>query len=72
MRSAWLRNIVSNSRRTPDATPAASFMSLAISSKKRLVVWVIAGLGFEFKSPHNNGHRLLRPQGRAERALLYQ
>jgi hypothetical protein len=26
-------------------------MSLAISSKKRLVVWVIAGLGFEFKSP---------------------
>src|SRR5262249_7618383 len=46
MRSAWLRNMVSNSRRTPEATPAASFISRAISSKKRLLVWVIAGLGF--------------------------
>src|SRR5262249_1197304 len=51
MRSAWLRNMVSNSRRTPEATPAASFISRAISSKKRLLVWVIAGLGFAFKAP---------------------
>src|SRR5262249_56094073 len=47
----WLGNMVSNSRRTPEATPAASFISRAISSKKRLLVWVIAGLGFEFKAP---------------------
>src|SRR5262245_25351572 len=51
IRSAWLRNMVSNSRRTPEATPAASFISRAISSKKRLLVWVIAGLGFAFKAP---------------------
>src|SRR4029453_14740068 len=41
--------MVSNSRRMPEATPAASFISRAISSKKRLGVWVIAGLGFGFK-----------------------
>src|SRR5262245_61459856 len=51
MRSAWLRNMVPSSRRTPEATPAASFISRAISSKKRLLVWVIAGLGFAFKAP---------------------
>src|SRR5262249_38556882 len=37
-RSAWLRNSVSNSRRTPCATPAASFISRATSSKNRFVV----------------------------------
>src|SRR6185295_14561812 len=31
----------SNSRRTPCATPAASFIRRATSSKKRLVVWVM-------------------------------
>src|SRR4029079_3279572 len=44
MRSAWLRNKVSNSRRTPCATPAASFIRRAISSKKRLLVWVMPHL----------------------------
>src|SRR4029079_10131172 len=34
--------MVSNSRRTPWATPAASFINLAISSKNRLLVWVIS------------------------------
>src|SRR5258708_11433649 len=43
-RSAWLRNSVSTSRRTPCATPAASFISRAISSKNRLLVWVMCGL----------------------------
>src|SRR5882762_5088131 len=44
MRSACVRIMVSNSRRTPPATPAASFISLPTSSKKRLVVWVIGEL----------------------------
>ena len=38
MRSAWLRNSVSNSRRTPCAMPAASFINRAASSKNRFVV----------------------------------
>jgi len=41
MRSACVRIMVSNSRRTPVATPAASFISRAASSKKRFVVWAI-------------------------------
>src|SRR5262249_43388406 len=44
MRSAWLRMTVSNSRLTPWAAPAASFIRRPISSKNRLVVWVIAKL----------------------------
>ena len=44
-RSAWVLTRVSNSRRTPWATPAASFISRATSSKKRLVVWVMTCLG---------------------------
>ena len=35
---------MSNSRRTPDATPAASFISRATSSKNRFVVCVIVRL----------------------------
>src|SRR5690349_19770340 len=42
MRSAWLRMTVSTSRLTPWAAPAASFIRRPISSKNRLVVWVIA------------------------------
>ena len=45
IRSAWVRNRVSNSRRTPWATPAASFISRATSSKNRLLVWVIGVSG---------------------------
>src|SRR5258708_29543662 len=37
--------MVSNSRRTPWATPAASFISRAASSKNRLLVCVIGGAG---------------------------
>src|SRR2546421_10844242 len=44
MRSAWVRITVSNSRRTPVATPAASFINRATSSKKRLLVWVMGSL----------------------------
>src|SRR6202022_2702649 len=42
--SAWLRTTVSTSRLTPCAAPAASFISRPISSKNRLVVWVISGI----------------------------
>src|SRR5262245_32486120 len=42
-RSVWVFTRVSNSRRTPCATPAASFISRATSSKKRLLVWVMVG-----------------------------
>src|SRR5262245_43693564 len=69
-RSAWLRNIVSNSRRTPDATPAASFMSLAISSKKRLVVWVIACLGFELNRLTTMGTVCLARKGSRHAPLI--
>jgi hypothetical protein len=41
MRSAWLRMTVSTSRLTPWAAPAASFIKRPISSKNRLLVWVI-------------------------------
>jgi hypothetical protein len=40
--SAWLRTTVSTSRLTPWAAPAASFIRRPISSKNRLLVWVIA------------------------------
>src|SRR5262245_25670307 len=43
-RSAWVLNMVSNSRLTPCATPAASFIRRATSSKKRLLVWVMVSL----------------------------
>jgi hypothetical protein len=39
-----LRTTVSTSRRTPWATPAASFISRAISSKNLLLVWVMPSL----------------------------
>src|SRR5258708_14779782 len=40
--SAWLRTTVSTSRLTPWAAAAASFIRRPISSKNRLLVWVIA------------------------------
>src|SRR4051812_32076943 len=40
--SAWLRTTASTSRLTPCAAPAASFIRRPISSKNRLLVWVIA------------------------------
>src|SRR2546429_8291651 len=40
--SAWLRTTVSISRLTPWAAPAASFIRRPISSKNRLLVWVIS------------------------------
>src|SRR5213078_2843424 len=40
--SAWLRTTVSTSRLTPWAAPAASFIRRPISSKNRLLVWVIS------------------------------
>src|SRR5882672_9425140 len=42
--SAWLRTTVSTSRLTPWAAPAASFIRRPISSKNRLLVWVISGI----------------------------
>src|ERR1700744_2780758 len=42
--SAWLRTTASTSRLTPCAAPAASFIRRPISSKNRLLVWVIRGL----------------------------
>src|SRR4051812_1848817 len=39
---AWLRTTVSTSRFTPWAAPAASFIRRPDSSKKRVLVWVIA------------------------------
>src|SRR5258708_6990603 len=40
--SAWLRTTVSTSRLTPWAAPAASFIRRPISSKNRLLVWVMS------------------------------
>src|SRR5215470_4523023 len=42
--SACVLNMVSTSRLMPCATPAASFIRRATSSKKRLLVWVMARL----------------------------
>src|SRR3954449_5087690 len=42
--SAWVRITVSNSRLTPCAAPAASFIRRPISSKNRLLVWVMSNL----------------------------
>src|SRR5882757_2598760 len=56
--SAWLRTTVSTSRLTPWAAPAASFIRRPISSKNRLLVWVIAGVapvGGKGLAPPDNG-----------------
>src|SRR5207342_372998 len=49
--------MVSNSRRTPWATPAASFIRRAASSKNRLLVWVIGASALLSTRQPNNGHR---------------
>src|SRR6476620_6343103 len=49
--------MVSNSRRTPWATPAASFIRRAASSKNRLLVWVIGASALLSVRQSNNGHR---------------
>src|SRR5262245_13018254 len=54
-RSNWFLNMVSNSRLTPCATPAASFIRRATSSKKRLVVWVMGASDAGRKPLHQNG-----------------
>src|SRR5262249_41322990 len=70
---------VSNSRRTPWATPAASFIRRATSSKNRLVVWVITasrtysrrqwGFGVRPARPRKPARKAAQagPQGRASR-----
>src|SRR5580692_3884173 len=63
MRSAWLRNSVSTSRRTPCAAPAASFISRATSSKNRFVVWTMAASpGVPLDMPADNGDGAARSQ----------
>src|SRR5262245_23801642 len=52
--SAWLRITVSNSRFMPCAAPAASFIRRPISSKNRLLVWVMAKLRLR-RNLCNNG-----------------
>src|SRR4051812_9264003 len=46
--SAWLRTTVSTSRLTPCAAPAASFIRRPISSKNRLLVWVMSRISTRF------------------------
>src|SRR5215204_1921259 len=53
--------MVSNSRRTPWATPAASFINRAASSKNRLLVWVI-GVSSASSNCTNNGDEPPPPQ----------
>src|SRR5262245_946169 len=62
--SAWFLNIVSNSRLTPWATPAASFIRRATSSKKRLVVWVMGGLQADFATLPDGGDPRVYAEGR--------
>src|SRR5581483_5283730 len=62
-RSAWVLNIVSNSRRTPWATPAASFISRAISSKIRLLVCIVVISARAESLSRKNGDPGLGPQG---------
>src|SRR5437868_2987039 len=62
--SAWLRTTVSTSRLTPWAAPAASFIRRPISSKNRLLVWVISE-GLRSWSVHpDNGDPQRAVQGR--------
>src|SRR4051794_30893554 len=53
--------MVSNSRRTPWATPAASFINRAASAKNRLLVWVI-GVSSASSNSTNNGDQPRPPQ----------
>src|ERR1700719_198289 len=63
MRSAWLRNSVSTSRRTPCAAPAASFIRRATSSENRFVVWTMAASpGVPLDMPAHNGDGAARSQ----------
>src|SRR6267142_2160677 len=64
--SAWLRTTVSTSRLTPWAAPAASFIRRPISSKNRLLVWVISGIserlqGADMSRQWRSGRRGSRP-----------
>src|SRR5579859_7664757 len=58
--SAWLRTIVSTSRLTPWAAPAASFIKRPISSKNRLLVWVIPHSPADLHSPSKDNGDPLR------------
>jgi hypothetical protein len=69
MRSAWVRTRVSNSRRTPWATPAASFINRAASSKNRLLVWVIGVSRLIWTVEPDNGDGFAAPQERQQRAV---
>src|SRR6266849_4096078 len=65
--SAWLRTTVSISRLTPWAAPAASFIRRPISSKNRLLVWVISisPVGCAVVGKSNNGDPERAVQGRS-------
>src|SRR5713101_7296139 len=65
--SAWLRTTVSISRLTPWAAPAASFIRRPISSKNRLLVWVISisPVGCAVVGKSDNGDPERAVQGRS-------
>src|SRR5258706_14240533 len=66
--SAWLRTTVSISRLTPWAAPAASFIRRPISSKNRLLVWVISKIspvGCAVVGKPDNGDPERTVQGRS-------